>query len=114
LNRSDQSVSDRQKFRSVHENWQAGVVRLVPCTLSILSYCVAALASDIREFDIATIERLGNELTRRHLQGQRRKEQNPLRERAKQTAIAALKGKLFNIAYSYEVLDDPDGSGFLV
>jgi hypothetical protein len=30
------------------------------------------------------------------------------------TALKALKGHLFNINYDFEVLDDPDGSGYLV
>jgi hypothetical protein len=37
-----------------------------------------------------------------------------LRYRARETAVAALKGKFFDINYNFEVLDDPDGSGFLV
>ena len=53
-------------------------------------------------------------MTRRQLKGSREQTNDPIRERAKQTAIEALKGKLFNISYRYEVLDDPDGSGFLV
>lgn len=37
-----------------------------------------------------------------------------LRYKARETAIAALQGKFFDINYNFEVLDDPDGSGFLV
>jgi hypothetical protein len=69
--------------------------------------------SEIREFDLKTVERLGNELTRvsqTHDKGAT----NAVRKRARQTAINALKGRLFNIRYDYVVLDDPDGSGFLV
>ena len=73
----------------------------------------SAFASEIREFDLKTIERLGNELTRVSQQSDRGAT-NPVRKRAKQTAVAALKGKLFDIRYDYVVLDDPDGSGFLV
>ena len=73
----------------------------------------SALAGEIREFDLKTIERLGNELTRES-QRPDRGATTPARKRAKQTAIAALQGKLFNIHYDYVVLDDPDGSGFLV
>jgi len=36
------------------------------------------------------------------------------RDKARETAAAALKGKLFNVPYDFEVLDDPDGRGFLV
>jgi hypothetical protein len=37
-----------------------------------------------------------------------------VRYKARQTAFEAVKGRLFNIPYNYEVLNDPDGSGFLV
>jgi hypothetical protein len=37
-----------------------------------------------------------------------------VRYKARQTATEALKGKLYNINYNFEVLNDPDGSGFLV
>lgn len=37
-----------------------------------------------------------------------------LRYKAVETARAALQGKFFDINYNFEVLDDPDGSGFLV
>ena len=37
-----------------------------------------------------------------------------MRKQAVETAKTALQGKLFNIRYEYVVLDDPDGSGFLV
>src|SRR5947208_15754822 len=82
-------------------------------TLSILLCAIAALAGDIREFDIKTLQRLGNELTRVS-QTPDRGATTPERKRAKETAIAALKGKLFDIHFDYVVLDDPDGSGFLV
>jgi hypothetical protein len=37
-----------------------------------------------------------------------------VRYQARECAIEAVKGKLFNISYNFEVLDDPDGNGFLV
>lgn len=37
-----------------------------------------------------------------------------VRYKARKTAIEALKGKLYNLDYTFEVLDDPDRSGFLV
>lgn len=37
-----------------------------------------------------------------------------LRYKARQTAIAALAGRFFDAQYNFEVLFDPDGSGFLV
>jgi hypothetical protein len=73
----------------------------------------AMFAGEIREFDIKTLERLGNELTRVS-QTPERGATTPVRKRVRQTAMAALQGKLFNIRYDYVVLDDPNGSGFLV
>lgn len=81
--------------------------------LALLFSVSSASAAEIREFDIKTIERLGNELTRMS-QRPDKGATNPVRKRAQQTAKAALQGKLFNIRYDYVVLDDPDGSGFLV
>ncbi len=37
-----------------------------------------------------------------------------VRYRARQTAITALAGRLFKTSYNFEILDDPDGRGFLV
>jgi hypothetical protein len=88
-------------------------MRVVRLIVAILFFSAAAFAGEIREFDLKTIERLGNELTRVSQQSDRGAT-NLVRKRAKQTAVAALKGKLFNIRYDYVVLDDPDGSGFLV
>lgn len=137
-----------------------------------------ALASEIREFNISTLERLGNELSHRDEIVSRAThlvlEQNPdwekvvpqwwisdlnaggdivyfiaemkaepvaaykvtifrdgppkledihgqslpapilLRYKALQTAVKAVLSKLFAVSYNFEVLDDPDGSGFLV
>src|SRR5438309_11899461 len=88
-------------------------MRIVPLAAAILFFSAAAFAGEIREFDLKTIERLGNELTRES-QRPDKGATTPVRKRAKQTAIAALQGKLFNIHYDYVVLNDPDGSGFLV
>jgi hypothetical protein len=85
---------------------------LLLSVLALFPVC-SAVAGEIREFDLKTIERLGNEVTRAS-QRPDRGATNPVRQRAKQTAIAALKGKLFDIRYDYVVLNDPDGSGFLV
>ncbi|MFL6417643.1 MAG: hypothetical protein ACJ74Y_18475 [Bryobacteraceae bacterium] len=72
-----------------------------------------AFASDIREFDLKTTERLGNELTRVS-QSPEKGATTPAKKKAKETAMAALRGKLFNIHYDYVVLDDPSGNGFVV
>lgn len=63
--------------------------------------------------DTHTIERLANELTRISQQPDRGAT-DEVRKRARQTAINALKGRLFDVHYDYVVLDDPAGSGFLV
>ena len=88
-------------------------MRFTPLILAILLFPAASFASEIREFDIKTIERLGNELTQVSEQPDRGAT-NPIRRRARDTAKAALRGKLFDIRYDYVVLDDPDGRGLLV
>ena len=89
-------------------------MRSVPLTLSILLCSIlSASASEIREFDLKTAERLGEELTR-VVQTPDKGASTAARKRARESAIAALQGKLFKIHYDYVVLDDPDGSGFLV
>jgi hypothetical protein len=88
-------------------------VRTVSLIVVTLFFSSAALAAGIREFDIKTIERLGNELTQVS-QTHDRGASTPAKKRARKIAIAALKGRLFDIRYDYVVLDDPDGSGFLV
>ncbi|SRR6266404_1455377 len=88
-------------------------MRAVPLVVAILFSLSVAFAGEIREFDLKTIERLGNELTRVS-QSRDKGATDAVRKRAKQTAIAALRGKLFDIHYDYVVLSDPDGSGFLV
>jgi hypothetical protein len=88
-------------------------VRSARLILSIFTLATTAFASEIREFDLKTVERLGAELARLS-DTPAKGATTPGRKRARETAIAALKGKLFNISYDYVVLDDPDGSGFLV
>ncbi len=73
----------------------------------------SAFGSQIREFDLKTVARLGAQLARLSDTADKGAT-NPARKRARDTAVAALKGKLFDIPYKYVVLDDPDGSGFLV
>jgi hypothetical protein len=90
-----------------------GVMRALHLVVAMSTVCVSVLGSEIREFDIKTIEHLGNELTRVS-QSPAKGATTPARKRAVQTAKAALQGKLFNVRYDYIVLDDPDGSGFLV
>ena len=72
-----------------------------------------AAAGEIREFSVPTLQRLGTELIRQS-QSRERGATDPIRKRAKQTAMAALRGKLFNLRYDYVVLNDPDGKRFLV
>jgi hypothetical protein len=88
-------------------------VRILPLSIVTLFFAATALANEIREFDLKTIERLGNELTRVSQQPDHGAT-NAARRQAIETAKAALQGRLYNIHYDYVVLDDPDGSGFLV
>jgi hypothetical protein len=89
-------------------------MRFVPLALTLLFAVIAtSAASKIREFDLRTLERLGNELVRAS-QRPDRGATDAIRKRAKETAKAALKGKLFDVNYDAVVLKDPDGSGFLV
>jgi hypothetical protein len=88
-------------------------MRILPLAAAILFSSSAIFAGEIHEFDLKIIERLGSELTRVS-QTSEKGATNPVRKRAQQTAKAALQGKLFNIRYDYVVLNDPDGSGFLV
>lgn len=78
----------------------------------VLAFC-SANATDIREFDVKTIERLGHELTRVTQQPERGAT-SQARQRAIQTATTALQGHLADVQYDYVVLDDPNGSGLLV
>ena len=79
-------------------------MRIVPLIVAILFFSASAFAGDIREFDIKTIERLGNELTRVS-QTRDRGASTPVKKLARKTAVAALKGRLFDIRYDYVVLD---------
>jgi hypothetical protein len=88
-------------------------MRFTPLIPAILSCTSSTFAGDIREFDLKTIERLGNELIRVS-QTPDRGATSPVRKRAQQTAKAALQGKLFNIRDDYVVLDDSERTGFLV
>lgn len=72
-----------------------------------------AAAGEIREFSVPTLERLGSELIRAS-RSPDRGATDPVRKRARQTAMAALRGRLFNLRYDYVVLTDPDGKRFLV
>jgi hypothetical protein len=72
-----------------------------------------ATAGEIREFSVPTLERLGNELTRAS-QSPDRGASGAARKRARETAAAALQGKLSDTRYDYVVLSDPDGKRLLV
>jgi phosphomannomutase len=88
-------------------------MRAVPLFSAVLLCAASATAAGIREFSVPTLERLGNELTRAS-QRPDRGASDPIRKRAKETALAALKGKLFDARYDYVVLNDPDGKRLLV
>jgi len=88
-------------------------MRVVPLVLALLLVAGSASATEIREFSVPTLERMGNELIRAS-QRPDRGATDPVRKRARETGIAATKGRLFEVRYDYVVLDDPDGKGFLV
>jgi hypothetical protein len=106
-------ISDKNSGHSSDALGRLVSMRLVLLSVIISILTCIASAGEIREFDIKTLERLGNELIRVS-QTTDHGATTPQRQRARQTAIAALKGKLFNIHYDYVVLDDPAGNGFLV
>lgn len=81
--------------------------------LLLLTLPLSAAFAEIREFNVPTLERLGNELIRMSERPDRGAT-DPTRKRAQQTALAALRGRLFNLRYDYVVLNDPDGKRFLV
>jgi hypothetical protein len=88
-------------------------MRFVSILIATLVFSVSAFAGEIREFSIPTLERLGNQLTRAS-QSADRGASDATRKRARETAVAALKGKLFDTRYDYVVLSDPDGKRLLV
>jgi hypothetical protein len=81
--------------------------------IATILFCSSAFGGQIREFDLKTVSRLGARLARLSDTAEKGAT-TPARKRARDTAVAALKGKLFDIPYRYGVLDDPDGSGLLV
>lgn len=89
-------------------------MRVVPLLLALLPFAVSAAVGEIREFDVKTTERLGNELVRLAKRADRGCN-TPAKRQAKETAIKALQGRLYDkVRYDYVVLDDPAGNGFLV
>lgn len=84
-------------------------------TIALLLFGVAAARSaEIRQFDHRKTEKLGNQLVAASKRADRGAT-TPEKKRAKQIAVAALEGKLFDeLRYQYVVLDDPAGNGFLV
>jgi hypothetical protein len=89
------------------------ISRAVPVLLLLFLSATLAAAGEIREFSVPTLERLGNKLTRVS-QSLDRGASDPARKRARETAVAALQGKLFDTRYDYVVLSDPDGKRLLV
>ena len=69
---------------------------------------------EIREFDLKTTQRLGNELVSLSKRPDRGFN-TPDKKRARETAIAVLRGRLYEeMRYDYVVLNDPAQPGFLV
>jgi hypothetical protein len=89
-------------------------MRLASTIALLLFGMIGARSAEIRQFDHRTTEKLGNQLVAASKRADRGVT-TPAKRRAKQTAVAALKTKLFDeVRYEYVVLDDPAGSGFLV
>lgn len=88
-------------------------MRTVPLLLVLLLCSGSVIAGQIREFNVATLERLGNELTRAS-QRPDGGASDPARKRAVENARAALQGRLFDVRYDYAVVSDPDGKRLLV
>jgi hypothetical protein len=88
-------------------------MRAVPLLLTSLLFAASAFAAEIREFDLKTVARLGREMNRVSQRADKGAT-DAVRKRARQTGIDAVKSRLFKIRYEYLVIDDPDGSGFLV
>jgi hypothetical protein len=88
-------------------------MRIVPLLTAVVLFSASAAAAEIREFDLKALERLGNELIRAS-QRSDRGATDPVRKQARETAMAALQGKLFDTRYDYVVLNDPDEKGFLI
>jgi hypothetical protein len=88
-------------------------MRLVPLVLAILFASSSVFAAEVREFDLKMVARLGREMNRVSQRADKGAT-DAVRKQAQQTAIAALKDRLFKIHYDFLVVDDPDGSGFLV
>jgi hypothetical protein len=89
------------------------IVRVICLFLGVSVSFGSAFAGEIREFDLKTTERLGAELARLSETADRGAT-TPVRKRARDTAIAVLKGRLYKVHYDYVVLDDPEHTGFLV
>jgi hypothetical protein len=162
-------------FRSLNNT---SLMRIVPLVVAILLLPLAAFAGEIRQFKIRTLEKLGNEISRRDeiaakasdvvletqaaakalklvgwitelgkakdkvylvaetasgpclaytvsfagsekpvvedRRGQALPPNIALRYKARGAAAAAVKDHLYDVPYNFEVLDDPDGRGFLV
>jgi hypothetical protein len=80
--------------------------------MSILS--ASLFANEIRQFDVVTTERLGNEIVRMS-ERRDRGATTAAKKRAKESATAALRGKLYDgVHYDYVILNDPTRDGLLV
>jgi hypothetical protein len=88
-------------------------MRSVSLLLTLLLFAASGSAAEIREFDLKTVEQLGREMNRVS-QRPDKGATNDVRKRARQTGIAALKGRLYKIHYEFVVVDDPDGTGLLI
>jgi len=88
-------------------------MRSVSLLFTLPLFTTSGSASEIREFDLKTVARLGREMNRVSQRADKGAT-DAVRKRARQTGFEALKGRLFKISYDFLIVDDPDGSGFLV
>ena len=88
-------------------------MRLVSIGAALFLGISCLAADEVREFSLRTKERVGHALTvasRRPDQGA----SDPVRKRARDTAVVALHRKTYTFPYDLLVVDDPDSRGFLV
>jgi hypothetical protein len=88
-------------------------MRLGSLVFTLIAVCVIdqVEASEIREFELQTIELLGRQLYEHR--NQSAKSLSERQGRGVQVAKGALSGRI-DQSYKFVVLNDPDGSGFLV
>jgi hypothetical protein len=97
-----------RKCRAIFRKFHVRPLHLI-VSMSLLS--ASLFATEIRQFDLRTTERLGNDIVRMSERGDRGAT-TTAKKRAKETAAAVLGGKLYDgVRYDYVILDDPARNG---